>query len=608
MLTAEQRYRAGRGTLGVMVVLVGLTLLPAGAAAAPPNDDFADATEIAGLPAEATGSHVGATVEPDEPFSGERSIWYRWTAPADGGITVGLGGCAPPFQDSVTGSYILNVYLKSPVFGMVRVEGSIHATAGRTYWISIGSAPGEPADPDICLQILPGPENDDFARATPLTGFPVDATQPSSAEGGATREAGEPRHEGEAANPQGGSVWYSWAAPAARRVRLRVCGTGGAVAIYTGNRVGALTHIATRRLRERRCGSLWGASVTFNAVQGEVYRIAVASAGPPFRLLLGNQVAVLAGRTPAFFYTAFPGQRDDVELRLTGSGRQRALLLEADGVPAANGCEADVALRRLRCPVPGKAPLALEIDLRDGNDAADVRLLGTARLEEEGTTRRVLGGDGNDTLAGSAGSDSPARGWEGGLMLSGGPGADRLAGGPGSDWLGGGPGPDTLDPGNGDDAVDGGPGDDRVRTIDPASDSIRCQAGRDRIRLDGIDLSQGCEHRKLDDRARAVAILALIGNYDGEGEEHLDFSVACPIDVEKGCRSRVTPIVPGKRRISRRLKVAPGRVAVARFFRFDEEQLLRRGVRVTVQTRRGGRTLNFTDHLATRDDRYLGEG
>ena len=65
--------------------------------------------------------------------------------------------------------------------------------------------------------------------------------------------------------------------------------------------------------------------------------------------------------------------------------------------------------------------------------------------------------------------------------------------------------------------------------------------------------------------------------------------------------------VPGERRISLRLKIAADRSGVATFYRFNEDRLARRGVRVAVTTRRRGRTLRYTDRLPAPDNRYCGE-
>ncbi|MCA1683912.1 MAG: cadherin-like domain-containing protein, partial [Actinobacteria bacterium] len=55
----------------------------------PANDDFADAQAISGTSGSVTGTNVRATEEPGEPDhgfagAGAASVWYRWTAPADG--------------------------------------------------------------------------------------------------------------------------------------------------------------------------------------------------------------------------------------------------------------------------------------------------------------------------------------------------------------------------------------------------------------------------------------------------------------------------------------------------------------------------------------------
>jgi hypothetical protein len=389
-LTEGQLNRVARVAVGCLVALVSVVMPAEGAAAAPPNDNFADAIELSGLPAEATGSNVGATREPGEPNhqsqNGERSIWFKWTAPTDAGVTLSSSGCAPPFQDSFPGAVVTAVYSRTDVFGLVQVAAGsqpFRAQAGQTYWIAADSPPNALPDPDICVRVLRGPPNDDFARATPLTGFPVSVTQGTPGlqtelgnEGGATREIGEPYHGGESGGP---SVWYSWRAPFAGPVLLRTCGTVAMTAVYTGDRIDALTHVATRRTRDGACGDRLGARVMFSAIAGRVYRIAVVSPGsatsPSFDLMVGNQVAVVTGAGKSFVsYSAFPGQNDRVKLRLAGTGRQRALLLEAHGVTTAVGCQAGTRPAVLRCAVPGSAALVLDIDLGDGSDTADVRL------------------------------------------------------------------------------------------------------------------------------------------------------------------------------------------------------------------------------------------
>jgi hypothetical protein len=137
-----------------------LSFAGSAAAAPPPNDDFANAAEMTGLPTEAAGSTVDATSEPGEPTGGDDpSIWFRWTAPKDGGVGVLIDGCAPPFQDSHPTSPALVVYRLSTAFGLVQEEltfQTFHAEAGQVYWILVASVHGG-TDPDICVRLRPGP-------------------------------------------------------------------------------------------------------------------------------------------------------------------------------------------------------------------------------------------------------------------------------------------------------------------------------------------------------------------------------------------------------------------------------------------------------------------
>ncbi|MGA1213188.1 MAG: S8 family peptidase, partial [Solirubrobacterales bacterium] len=59
----------------------------------PANDDFADAASL--FLAATSGTNIGATRETGEPLHGwnaSRSVWYSWTAPADGTLTISTEG------------------------------------------------------------------------------------------------------------------------------------------------------------------------------------------------------------------------------------------------------------------------------------------------------------------------------------------------------------------------------------------------------------------------------------------------------------------------------------------------------------------------------------
>ncbi len=114
-------------------------------AAAPVNDNFADAIQIAGFTISTSGNNSGATKEAGEPnhaFTGGASVWWVWTAPADGSVTIDTGGST--FD---TG---LGVYTGNSVSGLTVVaqddddaslglqsKVTFDATAGTAYHIAV---------------------------------------------------------------------------------------------------------------------------------------------------------------------------------------------------------------------------------------------------------------------------------------------------------------------------------------------------------------------------------------------------------------------------------------------------------------------------------------
>ena len=119
-------------------------------------------------------------------------------------------------------------------------------------------------------------------------------------------------------------------------------------------------------------------------------------------------------------------------------------------------------------------PLALSIRLGDGNDTFDGRggRLGLVPIE-------VLGGDGQDTITGSAGRDLIDGGGDADV-IDGARGNDSIVGGPGNDTIVGGRDDDTLIGGDGDDNLNGNIGDDVIRG-GLGNDFLNGQAGGDTI-------------------------------------------------------------------------------------------------------------------------------
>ncbi len=125
--------------------------------APPPNDDFADAQKITGDNASVAGTTLAATRESGEPdhytkndpgasSDGERSVWYRWTAPFSGTAT--LDDCASHHMDS----NMIAAYTGDELGALSRVADNngvclngtdskvtFDATAGTTYSIAVAA-------------------------------------------------------------------------------------------------------------------------------------------------------------------------------------------------------------------------------------------------------------------------------------------------------------------------------------------------------------------------------------------------------------------------------------------------------------------------------------
>jgi len=125
----------------------------------PPNDHFTNAFTLTGISASTTGVGLGATLEPGEPaynYSSQGSVWWNWTAPADGRVSVFSQGS-------------IAVYSGTSVSALTNVDESdfrprntatFIARAGVTYHIavyraSVGSfqlvvtAPAPPPSPEL---------------------------------------------------------------------------------------------------------------------------------------------------------------------------------------------------------------------------------------------------------------------------------------------------------------------------------------------------------------------------------------------------------------------------------------------------------------------------
>ena len=233
----------------------------------PANDAFAAATVIEGEEGSLAVDLLHATAEPGEPVFDARlgrpaaSVWYMWTAPADGAFRFRVPVLAGDYNErgEVVRHDRVHVYTGDGIAGLREVafapwHATFFAARDSTYRVRVsGVSRAAPMD----LRWSPGdrPLNDDFADATVLEG------ESDSFEGttvGATLEPGE------SFGDMAATTWFRWIAPEDGRWEFEAAGRR--VLVFEGDALGTL------RLAGGRPSST--AQVPVGA--GREYRVAVA--------------------------------------------------------------------------------------------------------------------------------------------------------------------------------------------------------------------------------------------------------------------------------------------------------------------------------------------
>jgi len=245
----------------------------------PPNDEFDRRTTVAGTELDLVAHHSGATGEPREPnftpWTALRSVWFAWTAPADGWLELQDPSGDDSHQAGVfTGSELDElVLIGSARNGAEPIQ--LRFAGGVTYVISLNESKySEPTEAATWrLRWLPLLENDFFAQRRKLLGNELDV---SASNLGATRETGEPERR----LPEGNlkveyTIWFSWTAPASGWARLRRTSEDPPIyaEVFTGDSLGWLK-------------SLWTETESFNPLDefdflveaGRSYQVSVGSA------------------------------------------------------------------------------------------------------------------------------------------------------------------------------------------------------------------------------------------------------------------------------------------------------------------------------------------
>jgi hypothetical protein len=234
-----------RRLLPLLAVALAAAAIPASAQAAPPaNDAFAAAQPLT-LDVPVNGTTAEATVEPGEPaHAGDRrtrSVWYSYTSPTDGAITI--DACNADFDDVVAtySGTALNALTAGPsvddACNDLGARVSLQVKANVTTWIAISGVDEGNGPFTIVVHPETLPKNDAFADAIAIRPGRIQGTNVL-----ATRELGEP----DLTEGGNGSVWYRYRSN--RRQRVTVDTTNSSfdtvLGVYNGD-LGSLKKVAS---------------------------------------------------------------------------------------------------------------------------------------------------------------------------------------------------------------------------------------------------------------------------------------------------------------------------------------------------------------------------
>lgn len=259
-----------------------------GGGAGPANDSFARASPIGSSDGSFSVSSVGATREPGEPDHanqrGGASLWWSWTAPAAGTVSISTAGS--------NFDTLLAVYIGNALNGLTLIAAnddaanattsavSFTAQAGQSYRIAVDGYGGASGNVRLTLALAVGeggggaapPQNDAFAnRVTiPAAGGTVTGNNAS-----ATAEAGEPFHAGVAGTR---SVWWTWTPPVGGTYTVSTAGSDfdTVLAVYAGSALASLVPVASN---DDESSAIRTSLVRLSANAGQSYQIAVDSYG-----------------------------------------------------------------------------------------------------------------------------------------------------------------------------------------------------------------------------------------------------------------------------------------------------------------------------------------
>ncbi|MBC8289938.1 MAG: pre-peptidase C-terminal domain-containing protein, partial [Planctomycetes bacterium] len=201
-------------------------------------------------------------------------------------------------------------------------------------------------------------------------------------------------------------------------------------------------------------------------------------------LLIGNELSIVADGDDTIAVRPNPGNATQVQVvengvvatTVAGVSVNDILTIDIHGGSGSNAID----LSQVNSTAFPNLT-SVRIDGGDGDDT----ITGSADIGDT-----IIGGDGHDSITAGAGADSIAAG-DGHDTVTGGFGENTLLAGDGNDLIVGGDAADLIDGGDGDDTLSGGAGDDTIQAGN-GMDVINGNNGNDSVQGDfGDDLVQG---------------------------------------------------------------------------------------------------------------------
>jgi hypothetical protein len=262
--------------LTLLILSLVVTLVPSVAVAAPPSNDNFPGTTITGLSGSIAGTNVDSTTEPGEDFEiGGSTVWYSWTAPDTGDLTLDL--CDAAFdayvavyigEEVATTTFLFEGDEGCPQPGPTRMTFPV--VQDYVYRIQVASYfAGDPEGSFTMawnLAVPPPPSNDNFPGAT-LGGSNGSVAGTTH---GASTEIGEYTLDDS-------TVWYSWTAPASGTVTLDTCTTDFDTFVQVLVATSASDVQEELAAVDEGCPVNSGTLLTFEATGGVTYRFHVAT-------------------------------------------------------------------------------------------------------------------------------------------------------------------------------------------------------------------------------------------------------------------------------------------------------------------------------------------